>query len=68
MGPYKWIIVAAGAILFLLGTGFKVYNMSEYNEAFTQGNSYIGIAVGIIAIALGLTFDWLTAEDEQAEE
>jgi len=59
--------IALGTVFLLIGGAFKLYNMRTYNEDFFAGQSYVGMVVGVVAIILGLAYNFLFFDDEPAD-
>ena len=66
----KWVFVIGGAAMVVIGGAFKLYEMNRYNEPFISGNSpwYTVFMTGVIAVILGLSFDWIMSLDDEEEE
>ena len=56
--------VALGVIFLFFGGAFKIYNMRTYTEDFFAGQSYVVMVVGVVAIILGLAYNFIFFDDE----
>ncbi len=66
----KWVFVIAGLAMVVIGGIGKYVDMTKYKEPFISGNSpwYTVFMTGVIAVILGLSFDWIMSLDDEEEE
>ena len=66
----KWVFVIGGLAMAVIGSIGKYVDMTKYKEPFISGNSpwYTVFMTGIIAVILGLSFDWIMSLDDEEEE
>ena len=65
----KWVFVLGGLAMVVVGGIGKYVDMTKFKEPFISGNSpwYTVFMTGIIAIILGLSFDWIMSLDDEEE-
>ncbi len=66
----KWVFVLGGVAMVIIGGIGKYVDMTKYKEPFISGNSpwYTVFMTGVIAVILGLSFDWIMSLDDEEEE
>ena len=66
----KWVFVIGGLAMVVIGGIGKYVDMTKFKDDFISGTTpwYTVFITGIIAIILGLSFDWIMSLDGEEEE